>query len=129
MCYQCDDYEYLKPCPDQFPGCRGECYGFDCLACGSSTLHLNEYYMVTDEVWEIANPDKRGMLCIGCLEDRVGRLLTKDDFTDAPVNSPGLMMQSARLLNRLTGMPQEQLQQIINELMSTAAGSIPTSDE
>ena len=46
---------------------------FECAACGVNTLHINEYYMVTDEVWEAAWPQDRGMLCIGCLENRLGR--------------------------------------------------------
>lgn len=102
MCYQCPDYVY-EPCPTEFPNCLGECDGFDCGHCGENTLHLNEYYMVTDEVWNTAWPMDRGMLCIGCLESLLGRQLTKDDFTDAPVNSPSIVNQSARLLERLAG--------------------------
>jgi hypothetical protein len=58
--------------------------------------------MVSDEVWLEANPKGRGMLCIGCLEERLNRLLTKDDFIDAPVNSMWLTVGSTRLKNRLT---------------------------
>ena len=60
--------------------------------------------MVHDEVWYLAITamDKRHMFCIGCLERRLGRLLTKDDFTDAPVNSMWLTVGSTRLKNRLT---------------------------
>lgn len=58
--------------------------------------------MVHDEVWETANPKRKGMLCIGCLELRLGRLLTKDDFTDAPVNVMWLTVGSTRLKERLT---------------------------
>jgi len=108
MCYQCSDYEY-EPCPQEFPGCAGSCYGFDCAACSVNTLHIKEYYMVTDEVWNAAWPTGRGMLCIGCLEDRLGRQLTSDDFTDAPINQ-GYFGYSERLRQRL-------------------AGSIPTSNE
>jgi hypothetical protein len=99
MCYQCEDYDY-EPCPIEFPGCRGECNGFDCLACAVNTLHIGEYYMVTDEVWGQACPEGKGMLCIGCLEARLGRELTARDFTDAPVNSP-LFGQSKRLAARV----------------------------
>jgi hypothetical protein len=99
MCYQCDDYEF-EPCPDEFPGCSGSCYGFDCLACGTNTLHIDEYYMVTDEVWLAVNPKRSGMMCIGCVEARLGRELTASDFTDAPVNS-GMLGQSPRLAARL----------------------------
>jgi hypothetical protein len=30
----------------------------------------------------------REILCIGCLEQRIGRTLMANDFTDAPVNDP-----------------------------------------
>lgn len=108
MCYQCSDFEYENPCKENFPGCGGDCEVFECAACSINTLHIDEYYMVTDEIWLTAWPDKRGMLCIGCLEDRLGRQLTSDDFTDAPINQ-GYFPYSERLAQRL------------------AAGSIPTS--
>jgi hypothetical protein len=58
--------------------------------------------MVHDSVWGDAgmktNPRKpEGMLCIGCLEDRLGRRLTPADFTDAEVNT---WRASERLQNR-----------------------------
>ena len=109
MCYQCPDAYYQEPCKDKFPGCNGDCEVFECAACSVNTLHINEYYMVTDEVWLTAWPDKRGMLCIGCLEDRLGRQLTSDDFTDAQINQ-GYFGYSERLRQRL-------------------AVSIPTSNE
>lgn len=58
--------------------------------------------MVHDEVWSSAFKKKRGMLCIGCLESRSGKLLTKDDFTAAPLNLINLVFGSTRLVNRLT---------------------------
>lgn len=45
------------------------------------------------------------ILCIGCLEKRIGRTLTACDFTDCPVNDlndPHWADRSKRLLNRLT---------------------------
>lgn len=76
---------------------------FNCLDCGVSTLENGEYYMVTDEVWleEVAAIDS-GMLCIGCLEERLGRRLTKDDFILAPINDGWLFDQSPRLQDRLS---------------------------
>jgi hypothetical protein len=91
------------------PGCDGEqCYEFNCWDCTVNTLHTDEYYMVDDELWKTAtiyadNDNYCGtdvMLCIGCLENRIGGKLTADDFTDAPVNN-GMFPQSARLLQRL----------------------------
>ena len=59
--------------------------------------------MVHDHLWEYATDDfgGDGMLCIGCLENRLGGLLTKDDFTAAPVNDLWGNFGSTRLQNRL----------------------------
>lgn len=57
-----------------------------CMDCGMNTLPT-EYYMVNDEVWYTAVPEGKGMLCIGCLESRLGRSLNQNDFTDALINS------------------------------------------
>lgn len=75
---------------------------FKCMDCAMCTLCNDEYYMVQNELWSEAIPEKHGMICIGCIEQRLGRLLTKDDFTDAPLNSMNLVMGSTRLRNRLT---------------------------
>lgn len=74
---------------------------FLCLDCDEDTGALGEYYMVHNHVWnEVAD---QGMLCICCLEDRLGRRLTSKDFTSAPINHPdGSFKQSARLRNRLS---------------------------
>mgnify|MGYP001156642925 CR=1 FL=1 len=82
----CEDYELFK--------CR------DCAQC---TNCMYEYYMVNDDLWDIATEDfgGDGMLCIGCLENRLGGLLTKDDFTDAPLNTINLITGSTRLKDRL----------------------------
>lgn len=74
---------------------------FKCMDCKCCTNCAYEYYMVTDTVWLEANPKNRGMLCISCLESRRGKLLTKDDFTDCPLNSINLITGSTRLKNRL----------------------------
>jgi hypothetical protein len=42
-----------------------------------------------------------GMLCIGCLERRLGRQLTPDDFMAAPINDDPM---ASRLRDRL-GLP------------------------
>ena len=58
--------------------------------------------MVDDGLWEVATEDcgTDVMLCIGCLEARIGDKLTASDFTDAPINH-GIFPQSARLMERL----------------------------
>jgi len=60
-----------------------------------------EYYMVHDSIWLEANPKDKGMLCIGCLESRRGKLLTKDDFLDCPLNTINIFSGSTRLKDRL----------------------------
>ena len=91
---------------------KPENLGFDapewarCADCGVDTA--GEYYMVKKEIWTHAwagrpKPPGHQILCIGCLEKRIGRTLTKYDFTDTPVNDPDgpLDYKSDRLLNRL----------------------------
>jgi hypothetical protein len=96
---------------------------WDCIDCGVNTgpghstrytMHLashpdglfsiysdkHEIYTVTRRVWKRAgSPD--GCLCIGCLEGRIGRRLTRKDFPmDDPLNwlpgSPRLMQRRGR---------------------------------
>jgi len=84
-----------------------------CDGCGVNTSKIKEYYMVHDEIWLSVSEDVYGMLCIGCLEERLGRRLTPDDFMDCPVNNwkftppprkwRHLSHCSDRLLSRLTG--------------------------
>jgi hypothetical protein len=77
------------------PPCRaGDVH---CVDCGVDTLDAGEYYAVSEAVWPL--DPLGGMLCIGCLEDRIGRRLTPVDFTDAPINSA--RGSSARLRSRL----------------------------
>lgn len=60
-----------------------------CMDCEKSEREFDEYYMVKDEIWERAvfPYERRGLLCIGCLEERLGRQLRPEDFTNFPVNS------------------------------------------
>ncbi len=69
-----------------------------CVDCGIDTIEIDEYYMVWNDIWPL---EGRGMLCIGCLENRLGRELTREDFTDAPINE--IFTYSDRLKNRLGG--------------------------
>jgi hypothetical protein len=64
---------------------------FACLDCGVNTSAVGDYYSLHDDVWQrahpdAADPDAGGMLCIPCLERRLGRRLNALDFTDAPIN-------------------------------------------
>jgi hypothetical protein len=61
-----------------------------CRDCRWQTLSAKpgvrcESYMVTDDVWTAAG-DPQGFLCIGCLEARIGRRLTRADFDDVMMN-------------------------------------------
>ncbi len=78
--------------------------------CGDCRLELQpdtppgtndwQWYMTTDEVWEQAGMPAESCeayLCIDCLERRLGRLLSGADFSDAPVNWPGMFPDTPRL--------------------------------
>jgi hypothetical protein len=84
--------------------------GFECADCEVNTFQepvgISEYYMVLDPIWEEHGVGK-GMLCIGCLENRMGRELTPADFNEYPVNY-GIFKQSDRFKNRvyLTPIPE-----------------------
>jgi hypothetical protein len=73
-----------------------------CLDCGIDTLVApGHYYNLHDEVWLEAHPAGHGKLCLDCVEDRLGRALTPDDFTDGPINShPDVRAQIARRRTR-----------------------------
>lgn len=71
-----------------------------CLDCSVHTGKIGEYYIIEDEVWELAEVDE-GMLCIGCLEVRIGRELVPSDFPDYPINDGVCFDQSDRLAARL----------------------------
>jgi hypothetical protein len=68
----------------------------DCADCGGE----DDWYMVVPSLWLAANPEGSGRLCIQCLEQRLGRTLTRSDFTDCFVNRHP---SSALLCERLDG--------------------------
>lgn len=74
---------------------------FLCLDCRVDTGKIGEHYFVHLPVWLQAHTSKVGMLCIGCLEMRLGRELTKEDFPAIHVNDPKLYRMSERLLSRI----------------------------
>jgi hypothetical protein len=73
---------------------------FLCVDCGEHTGGMDERYMVHDAIWEEAGGSK-GMLCVGCLEARLGRQLMAHDFMDCPLNR-WPYVQSDRLKDRMT---------------------------
>jgi hypothetical protein len=82
---------------------------FNCWDCTVNTQDIGEYYMVTDDLWELATIYAANdnqchtdvMLCIGCLENRIGGKLVASDFPSLPINR-GFFPASARLAARLT---------------------------
>ena len=72
-----------------------------CQDCSKHTA-IADYYMVTDELWALAHPECFGMLCLACLERRIGRALCPADFTAAPVNTRNHTVVMA-LLSEQTG--------------------------
>lgn len=70
-----------------------------CHDCGVYTQPWkgpSEWYMVHDAVWEAAGMDY-GFLCVGCLEQRLGRPITGADLKPIPVNKPGMYNDTPRL--------------------------------
>lgn len=74
-----------------------------CLDCGECTRSLKEHYFVREDVWFSVVDSETGMLCVGCLEGRLGRRLVGDDFTDAWINDPRRTAMSTRLVSRISG--------------------------
>lgn len=84
--------------------------GFDCCDCGVNTLDINEHYFLRHDLWNVVmavapaaqpNPHGTEMLCIGCVETRLGRSLTPDDFApELPINDFD-EPRSTRLKNRM----------------------------
>lgn len=71
--------------------CLEACVLFSDLAwdaCQDCSKHTagNDYYMVQHDLWAHMHPNRAGMLCLSCLQTRMGRILTRSDFIDAPVN-------------------------------------------
>lgn len=75
---------------------------FHCIDCGVDTAAIAEYFMVYGIFWRPARMSPAGgLLCIGCLETRLGHPLRKRDFPALPINDTPLGPQSERLRARL----------------------------
>lgn len=74
---------------------------FRCRGCGVDTDKINEYYMVQFDLWKSVVPASyhRDVLCIGCLEDFLGRELVTSDFIEVPANY--IFPKSERLRSRM----------------------------
>lgn len=74
---------------------------FKCMDCKVDTGKIGEHYMLKDTTWNAVHSTAIGMLCIGCLEQRLGRMLSKHDFNDSYVNNLNFGIKSQRLINRM----------------------------
>lgn len=87
----------------------GSIASWHCLECKKDTFLLDEYYMVHNDLWMSALREKDmdvnhgtdGMLCIKCLESRIGRELKAVDFTSAPISHVPERHRSELLQKRL----------------------------
>ena len=93
---------------------------FTCTDCGEYDYNM---YMVNDDIWnEYGN--KKDTLCMSCLEKRMGRKLTKDDFyqhKDIPVNKHNpevkdVMTESIRRILREETKTNSSLRRLLNML-------------
>lgn len=57
--------------------------------------------MLVDETWFAIHGSKFGMLCVGCIESRLGRELRAGDFNNSYLNTSRSFERSARLLDRM----------------------------
>lgn len=103
---------------------------YDCVDCGMNTDKGGEYYSVHCNVWN-AGGGKRNLLCIGCLEKRIGRKLEANDFRDCRVNTDTTgkhANRSDRLRNRLNRRPEQELLHIEVKLLREALIRIGNED-
>lgn len=56
---------------------------FFCLNCGKG----HDSFMVHKKIWEEAGYHPKANCCLPCLENNLGRELTMNDFTPAPINN------------------------------------------
>jgi hypothetical protein len=75
-----------------------------CLDCKIDTGKISEHYFIKTSIWMEVVGSIEGMLCIGCLEKRLNRCLTKNDFTDCYLNDPKIGSKSERFLARLKSL-------------------------
>lgn len=98
-------------------------YSCPCCDCRVETNHnctdTAEWYMVKNEIWAEATANRPAQfLCIGCLENRIGRTLVWSDFSDALVNHSGMRFDpSPRLQNRLAGFQFEMVRVVNGDIV------------
>jgi hypothetical protein len=60
-----------------------------CMDCAKDTDSAQEFYALRDDLWRmiVRRPRRGGMLCLNCVERRLGRPLHRLDFKPVPVNA------------------------------------------
>lgn len=100
--YQVALYRMLSRVKRNYATPQHSCYRFACLDCSLCTFCIDEYYGLHKWLWVLINPEVKGMLCISCVEKRLGRELTIADFPYGNMNNDlmALTHSSPLLLNR-----------------------------
>jgi hypothetical protein len=93
--------------------------------CGTDAIAIGEFYMVRDTVWARSGlGENDGMLCIGCLERRIGRELRGVDFFECSLEDEPWCGRSARYADRLgRGRPAPAIIQALE--LNLAAATEP----
>lgn len=77
---------------------------FICLDCEIDTGKSGDFYMLHDSVWLSVVPESLGMLCVRCVESRLGRELRPEDFNDSYINDrKWIGTRNALLTQRMFG--------------------------
>lgn len=92
-----------------------KCITFTCRDCGIDVYQINEYaFMLKDQIWKASvrrvtqvlgagAASIENLVCIGCLEHRIGRKLYKHDFNwYVPLTCVKSYQRSKRLLDRMS---------------------------
>ena len=74
-----------------------------CWDCGHDTFLLGEWFMLFNDIWwQAIGLDARiYMLCVGCVEERLGRKLNGNDFSRFGLNYSPDFKRSLRLRQRM----------------------------
>ncbi|MDY6809333.1 MAG: hypothetical protein SW127_09970 [Actinomycetota bacterium] len=68
-----------------------------CVDCSVDIREIDEFYAVHDDLWlAAAQGDRGGQLCVGCLEVRLGRELTRADFKNKRASLDGRYSERLR---------------------------------
>jgi hypothetical protein len=75
-----------------------------CLDCHQDLAKMEELFIFDIKVWNkaVGRKDRHKFLCVGCLEDRLGRRLRPEEFPDCEENTTPCLFRSHRLIDRMT---------------------------